>query len=269
MFLRSIFVICFSFLLVSCGQEKSQTTKRRIKLQENQIAYIMENQQFSCDSIDGSDCPAGIARLFIFNRYKPSNSAVCSGFMVSRDTLVTNNHCVKNAKACKDTYIAIYNGYSHETVKCKSIIAVGRDSKNPNNPRKSLDFTVMKISQDYTGEYFEVGQRAPKAFTEVNAWVVDHTGLDKYNANPFESRITQFKCQIKNQNKYRSVMLENCPVISGNSGSPVIDENARVVGIIWGSVISDLRSSTPLILRRNSDVEALMTDVRFFRNYLP
>lgn len=267
MFFKSL-PILFVFLLLSCGQDSPKRAKRTIKLKEESINYIVENQSFSCDAIDRSSCPSGIARLFIFNRYRPEKSSVCSGFMVSKNVLVTNNHCVRNSKDCKNTYIAIYNGYSHETVRCKSIIATGRDYKNPNDPRKKLDFTVMKISQEYLGDFFGFKSKAPRAGNELSAWVVDHTGLDKINGNPFESRITQFKCKVSPKGKYNSVILRNCPIISGNSGSPLIDEDNKVVGIIWGSANSSLSASTPLILRRSRDTMALATDIKYFYKHI-
>jgi len=272
-------VLVFMLLLMatSCGKKKNNSTQavREIKLVEEEIDYILDNQYMSCVTApenDSWDCPTGIARLFIFNRYEPEQSGVCTGFLVNGNTLVTNNHCVKDQTACNDTYISLYVGGNEPNLrtKCKKIIKTGYDSKFNGDPNKSIDYTIMEIDDvNWQNETFSIAANGASLGDFVTAWVVDHTGLDDEEfPNFYNSRITEFKCNVKDQDIYASIVLEDCPVIGGNSGSPVVNKNGDVVGIIWGGEVSDLDAATRLSERRAADIWGMMTDIRLFYQFI-
>jgi S1-C subfamily serine protease len=50
------------------------------------------------------------------------------------------------------------------------------------------------------------------------------------------------------------IQLSDCPIISGNSGSPVLDENRNVVALIFASSENNVRhASDELSTRRKSN----------------
>src|SRR5690606_6243738 len=186
-----LFLLSLMFL-VSCGGGGSKSnSKRKTKITEAQIQNVMDNQHFECASVDGGPCPSGITRLLILNKDDADNSSVCSGFMVSEDTMITNQHCISSMTDCNNTYVAIYNGSSYEKNKCKSIVKILNDYSDPKDPRKKLDVAVVKLAAKYAGPTFQAATSAPLNYDTITAWVVDHTGLDKKEANLYEARITE------------------------------------------------------------------------------
>lgn len=263
-----LFMLALVFL-VSCGGGGSKSNSRRkTKITEAQIQNVMDNQRMECASIDGSGCPSGVARLLILNKEDADNSSVCSGFMVNEDTLVTNQHCISSITDCNNTYVAIYNGSSYEKNKCKSIVKLLNDYSDPKDPRKKLDVAVVKLAEKYAGQTFQASISRPLTYDSITAWVVDHTGLDKKEPNLYESRITELKCYVSSDRVTASLLLEKCPAIDGNSGSPILNSSDDLVGVIWGGTAGEIDSSLNLDKRRELYNQAAATELRYFIEYI-
>lgn len=256
--------------LVSCGNGGPKNTKKTTTITEQQIQSVMDRQVFDCSGINGAACPEGMARLLYLNKADADSSSVCSGFMVNQNTLVTNQHCIGSQSICDNTYVAIYNGYSYQQTKCLSVKQIIGDNLDPDDPRKVLDVAIVKVADNFYGKTFKVSSSRPHANDKLSAWVVDHTGLDSsIEANLFESRITQFHCYVSSQTERRSMMLSNCPVIHGNSGSPLLNQSGEVVGIIWGGTALSKDSSWDLSERRRSTLyDAASTEAYYFSSAL-
>lgn len=258
-------------LLAACGNGGGNKPSMRTApgVTTEQVQLAMDNQNFSCSSIDGSYCPGGIARLIMHGAAENGNTGFCSGFMVSEDTLITNNHCIPSQDVCDKTYIMIYNGYTYEKTRCSSLVKTLNDYPVSDN-RKKLDVSVIKVKHRYYGSRFGAASKSASNGDKVTAWVVDHTGLDASEPNLTDVRITEFECKAQIPSSLSSsIVLEGCPVIHGNSGSPAVDSSGNIIGVIWGTTSGDLDTTTSLYFRRAmSYVKATATDISFFREYI-
>lgn len=257
--MKILALIFILLIFVSCGRDTSSSNDRRTRIEEEQITGIMDRQNFDCASL-GGPCPSGVSRLLIINRTDPSNSAVCSGFMIGPRTLVTNHHCVNSSSQCSNTYIAVYTGGSYEQTRCQRIIKTVEDSSDPNDPRRSRDFTIMETQGNYQGDYFSLSTERSSPGDNLHAWVIDHTGLDEERPNLYNSRVTELDCEVMDQNERSSLVAMKCPSISGNSGSPVLNDKGEVMGVIWGGTSFGIDTNYPLSLRRNLEFMALLTE---------
>jgi V8-like Glu-specific endopeptidase len=233
----------------------------------SQINAVMDHQDISCASLSG-DCPAGMARLLTLKKESGNVTSVCSGFMVSEDILVTNHHCIRSQIACENTYIAIYNGHTYEKTKCKNIVKDLTDFPNANDPRKFLDVAIIKLEDRYYGKVFKLSTKKPKPYDVITAWVIDHTGLDLEAENLLESRVTEFKCKAAPNTENEAMRFENCPVLSGNSGSPALNSEGEVVGVFWAATGTRINSSVKLDERRDQPIRAMATPSIYFKNFI-
>lgn len=254
---RLFIILALPVLFVSCGQQ-GLNGKKKISLSKTALEKSITQQTFECAALNGNECPSGISRLFIYNAADPKDSALCSGFLNGDNQVVTNNHCLSTNAECKNTYISIYNGSGYENVKCKSIVESKVDPGALN--QKGIDFTVMEIDRKVNIKTFGVSKFTPYVGEHLTAWVVDHISLTK-------ARITELNCTYTS--KSNSMMLKNCPVIHGNSGSPMVNNYNEIVGVIWGSTVDEnIDADYDLYDRRLLNDYALVTELKHFKDYL-
>lgn len=251
-----IVLLGMTIFLTACGQTNING-KKKISLTDKNLAALAV-QNFECASLDGTPCPSGLARIFIHNEKDPDDSSVCTGFLSGNNRIVTNNHCVATMAECKNTYISVYDGKSHENVRCKRIIETQVDPGALS--MKGVDFTVMEIDKKVSAKPFALSPFTPYVGETLTAWVIDHKTLN-------DSRITELNCLYQTLGK--SMQLTNCPVIQGNSGSPLVNSYGEIVGLIWGSTVDEeVDANFPLEDRRNLNELALSTELKHFKPYL-
>lgn len=244
-------------LLASCG-DAGINGRKRILLTNEGISSLMAYQNFECAPLNGGSCPSGMARLFIHNPSDEDNSATCTGFLNGPDRLVTNNHCVSTIQECSNTYISVYNGSQYQAARCKRIIKTQVDPGALS--AKGIDYTVMELDRTIEIQDLSLATSTPQLGEMLTAWVIDHKSIN-------EARITELNCLYHKQGN--SMQLSDCPVIQGNSGSPLLNVYGEVVGTIWGSTTSDeVNADMPLHERRSLNEYAFATQLNHFQRYL-
>ena len=241
--------------LVSCGKKGGSDSYKEIPLTQTQVNKAMSSQKFECASVDGSPCPEGIARLFMLNLKTPSKSGVCSGSLVAKNKILTNAHCVSTQKRCDETYISVYDGFSYINARCSKVLKTVKEG--------DIDFSVLELDRSIdTIRPLKIRKSKSKiAYESVSAWVIDHISLTK-------ARITELRCNSSNY--WRSTLnLSDCPVIPGNSGSPLINSEGQIMGVVWGTYMVQKRDErTNLEKRRSMNADSLGTAAEEFVSFI-
>jgi V8-like Glu-specific endopeptidase len=254
-----LFMIIMTLLISSCGSEKSSSSKKTVIITPKQISNLLENQKFECESYDGSQCPEGLARVFVLDLDNPDSSGLCTGFLTDTNQIITNHHCVSNEKQCASTYFSIHISGSYEVARCRKIITAQDDGKPLEV--KAIDYSIIELDRHIRNtEVFKYTTSAPRLKSNLTAWVIDHVSL-------FKARITELRCILKSRKD--SLELANCASISGNSGSPILNQSGFIVGVLWGSTTNDsVNELTPLEDRRALEENSYATELKHFRAFL-
>lgn len=251
MFQRALLQLVIVLTLVACGRKEETTySRKKTTLSPDMMETIMARQNLYCPE---GNCPEGIGRVFAVNFEDADNSSMCTGFLVARDLVMTNSHCVYAGpitlkKTCDGLYFSFSSEYGvQEQARCSEII--WRDPKQRGDGyfrRGQQDFALVRLDRHLPLEPLTVDREGLQNWSEVYPIVIDH--VDAINA-----RVVKLKCQAHQLEAEGFAKLGNCPAISGNSGSPVIDQNGNVVGILFASENPKAKKpNTPLGERKDS-----------------
>ncbi len=169
--------------------------------------------------------------------------AICSGFLVGKDILVTAGHCIETADDCKNfKWVFDYTNESQllnrdNVYGCEKVISRLRKENN----FVLRDYAIIKLDrevEDRTPLKFRTKGRVRKGTPLI---LIGHpTGLPlKYDANATVARkwnkyeVQNLKTRFFTFFKRNSYFTARLDAFAGNSGSPVINANTgKVEGIL-------------------------------------
>jgi hypothetical protein len=235
-----LYLLLLLALMAACGKPSEGTPSLKTEpLKAPDMLQVMVHQNIRC--VVG-DCPTGIGRIFAINQTDHNKSAMCTAFLIRPDVVMTNSHCIwagklNDEETCQQLYLAFPTewGYS-ETTRCKEIL--WRDTTQGGRRhyrRGENDFALIRITSRMPGFELELSPRGMRTGEMVYPVVADFL-------NVHEAKILHFPCLVeKHSEKTGVAQLYHCPIISGNSGSPVLDRKNRVAGIIFASSDANVR----------------------------
>ena len=245
-------LITLLVLICACGKPQSEfQSRKQIKMTQEEMSLILSGQSLSCS--DEDFCPEAVARMFAINFEDVHNSSTCSAFLVAPDLVMTNSHCVfglkmSPEKICSGIYFSFQiQGFNH-SAHCSEII--WRDSRQVGRHyyrNGDKDFALIRLDHNIPITPLKLVSNLPLIEEKLFPIVVDQI-------NGYRARMTKLDCLVEKMvPEYGVIQLSDCPIISGNSGSPVLDENRNVVALIFGSSENNVRLvSDELSIRKKS-----------------
>lgn len=189
--------------------------------------------QYPVQCENKAECSPSVAGL------GTSSSSVCTGFLIEKDILVTNFHCLpaeiqKADASCQDKihfYFPATQDYVAEEADCDKVISLS-------NPLRAgslgTDFAILRLARRIQRPTLDVNSAGIRDGEEMTIFKVDPvpgTGgiLKKISCPAVQNTILN---PYFNNNLSPVISLIPCKIIKGNSGSPMLDSSGYVKGVI-------------------------------------
>lgn len=265
--MRSTALILFLLTMISaCGKPATSSTRKERTLNPGMMESLIANQTIYCS--DSEFCPEGVARMFAINFDDNKRSSMCSAFLIAEDLVMTNSHCVwagdiSLKQTCEGLYFAFPTPHGQtQTALCSKIMWRDPRQNGRDTYRKGdNDFALIRLNQKVSvkplklSSTLSVGQK-------VFPLVTDHI-------DGFMAQMTKLECEVESIDRLGVTILKDCPVISGNSGSAVLDENKNVVAVIFASTDPHIRKPTDqLVIRTKSSTRGLAFTISHIKRIL-
>lgn len=201
-------------------------------LKRTLVAILVSTSPAFADDVvceNPNDCPGWIGML------NDTQGGQCSSFLVKKDILGTNLHCIpdhlQKEKASCDQLIVTFPKTStlgREQVSCSEIIHIS-PVKAENFLRQ--DFAFIRLSKPVERPVLEISQNGFPDNTNVTIFKVDPgqtSTVRKINCKTIQKSVIN---PYYTSDLSQLILLADCPVIPGNSGSPILRDD-KVTGIV-------------------------------------
>ena len=154
----------------------------------------------------------------------------CTGFLIGKNLLMTNNHCVGDANTAKNLKAIFgYEALSSislsrrlSSLRCDQLVAT--DSE--------LDFSILKCA-DSPGGFFGWVTLTDRNLQKGDGLYVIHQNCDYFNEENCYPTKKKSPGKVLDNLRDNSNFLHNADILQGSSGAPIFDnKTGRVVGIV-------------------------------------
>lgn len=150
----------------------------------------------------------------------PAGEATCTGFMVSADTLMTNEHCINTAERVE----SLVADFGYDTQGSRSVEFRG-DALLAADP--ALDYALVRMRGAPGRTWGTLVLAASKPAVGRDLVVIEHPA-GRHKQVSLENCVVTAIDQ-KGAGAADSDFAHHCDTLSGSSGSPVIDRESRAV----------------------------------------
>ncbi len=241
-------------LLTACGS-KSESTLNNALLQgangtEQSLVKIEERMQAAqsgtllCPFADV--CEPAVALVSVVSE---KGIERCTGFLISDDLLMTNDHCVLNstalrAESCRGLIFAHFAkavGTNHETLSAETASCQKIITRSMENGLGSKDYTLIQL--DRKMPLRKPLKLANRGFADQEKASIVRVQMTSLIPSTYDGIQNELNCESTYQTllypgvtSSRSPLMTfgDCAIQHGNSGSPIFNGQHEVAGIVQG-----------------------------------
>jgi len=251
------FFISLIFLTVSCGKSsKNNELVKSIdrvvddKCQDKLDAKVIIDDLYWYDFSDASNYTEYLNSKTVGQLYIPTTRSRCTAFIVNKNTIMTNNHCVGSSISANGVKLKIRDlGSDPISYTCSKFIMTDR----------VLDFTLLECNENI-GDIYGVNVLSNKSTSFDDQIYVIQENCD-YNSDPYCSVNKMIATgSIEQTGKY--IIGHNADTLGGSSGSPIYNAttneviaihnagsvtNARNYGVPMDKIIEKISTTLPAL----------------------
>ncbi|WP_424830897.1 trypsin-like serine peptidase [Ruegeria sp.] len=214
----------FGFKIVSINYDKSGARFESIsEPDEREHVGRYTGEWELLDAVERS-----VAKLsYLKNKNGVRKRYVCTGFMVSDSTMITNHHCVATADVCKTTKVLF--GYQKsdafftapkEQFGCVKVLKADRN----------LDVALLELDgkPGAVSEWGSLKLSSSVPVTGQKLFLVQHPAGEPKQISDYDCSVS--KSPVNGYEKDLDLAHE-CDTLGGSSGSPVFNEEGEVIAL--------------------------------------
>jgi hypothetical protein len=196
---------------------------------------------------DAKDCPQGVAALLIDFSEGPNLSfrdPQCTGALVTPRIVLTNKHCVPErlhrSGARVDSKMIVtfaeVDGLPREAIPVSRVIGVSPEMPEARGIPMSPDFALLELIVPSKRIPFSWSKRQPADGDKVHFF-------SRAVAEQYTFTFTRIPCEVTMRTIFSPgfdngsdplLALGDCPVEGGHSGSPLLDVDGHLLGVVQG-----------------------------------
>lgn len=250
------FLLIALLVVTSCGQgKKSDGTAKMIQrgqLEDGVDPFVGE-QTLACSSPDGQ-CPQAVGRLLTV--FPDRSFSSCTGFLITPQIIMTNSHCIEEMSSeeyCAKTrfIVSTGKGMKAKAVRCSEVLQVNplteEETHNDN------DYAFVKLAEPSDIKPLVVDAQAGVSENQpYSVWSIDSEDGGKAHVVRRDCEAIQRSLVLPHfEDQFSSIIaLNNCAIIPGNSGSPILNSAGHAVAIAYAGNDQEVADVHPVLQGR-------------------
>lgn len=240
-------------LLSSCtpkDQIPAKLAAHKIDAEENEFPFLMNTAEARCEDSSPENCPPGAALLVIRGKMNGEVSlGQCSGFLIDERTVMTNSHCLPeeirhsgNSCSGKIKFVFPKSGsFESESSECETVLSASQiKNKGESGFGIDPDYAVLSLKSSVVRPAFRISRdgisdgMAGRVLALDPASAFRIVGVLRVKTCRAIQRSMLIPSFVHDFNEVAT--FTDCDIISGNSGSALIDKDGKVRGIMYAKI---------------------------------
>ena len=195
--------------------------------------------QVNCQSRDPSQCSPSVGMLVTLAT--STSVSECTAFLVAPQIAITNSHCIpadlkKSGSACNDRvwlYFPDLNGFPQLRTGCSRILTA---TSLPEQASAVPDYAVIQLDQVVERPVLKMSRDGFKDGADYKIVKIDPQSSSAAVGSMIQTTCKAIHNSIivpySDDNKSTNMAMADCEIVHGNSGSPLLDSQGQVQGVI-------------------------------------
>lgn len=263
------FLLLTLFIATACGQgKKSDGTSKMIQkgqLEDGVDPFVGE-QTLACTSLDGQ-CPQAVGRLLTVFPDKSFSS--CTGFLITPQIIMTNSHCIEGMSSedyCAQTRFIMRTGkgMKAKAVRCSEVLQVNPITEEETHNDNDYAFIKLSVPSDVKPLVIDAQSGVSENQT-YSVWSIDARDGGMGHVVRRDCEAIQRSLVLPHfEDQFSSIVaLNNCAIIPGNSGSPILNSAGQAVAIAYAGNDQKTADEHPILQGRRVALGVNFTCVDF------